>query len=289
MLKIAALEYVGLECSSEQDLSDWGRFSSDVLGLAAVATEEAGVDRFKMDERRWRIEVRTAGREGLGYVGWSVRRERDFEEGLAALRDAGIVVAENPSVAEARGARRVATFADPVGLNLELVYGPELDYSFSSPTGARFVTKDLGMGHVVLLVEQDLFPEVYSFYTQLLGFRLSEMSEFAGADVAFLHCNGRHHSLALAPAPVNGLAHFMLEVETLDMVGHAIDRAQLNGYELSASLGRHRNDRMVSVYIKSPGGFDVEYGFDGLIIDPDKWEESVWVGGDVWGHEGLPF
>ena len=36
-------------------------------------------------------------------------------------------------------------------------------------------------------------------------------------------------------------------------------------------LGKHTNDHMVSFYSRSPSGFDVEFGYDGLLVDEATW------------------
>ena len=59
----------------------------------------------------------------------------------------------------------------------------------------------------------------------------------------------------------------MLEVDELDHVGRALERVRKHKAPLSATLGRHMNDEMISFYVKSPGGFDVEFGTEGLQVD----------------------
>ncbi|MNO05747.1 Iron-dependent extradiol dioxygenase [compost metagenome] len=58
-----------------------------------------------------------------------------------------------------------------------------------------------------------------------------------------------------------------------------------NGVKLSATLGKHTNDHMVSFYMQSPGGFDIEYGHGGLEVD---WEQHTPFESTVvshWGHD----
>ena len=55
----------------------------------------------------------------------------------------------------------------------------------------------------------------------------------------------------------------MIEVEDADDVGLCLDRAQRRKVPMSATLGRHVNDLMLSFYMKTPGGFDVEFGCEG--------------------------
>ena len=55
----------------------------------------------------------------------------------------------------------------------------------------------------------------------------------------------------------------MVEVDSLDAVGRALDQVEARGFPVSSTLGRHTNDKMISFYVRAPGGFDIEYGTDG--------------------------
>ena len=138
--------------------------------------------------------------------------------------------------------------------------------------------------------------EALRFYTDVLGFRLRDSmrmpGEFVGKEpgstawLRFLGCNPRHHSLAFLPMPnPSKCVHIMLEVEELDDVGRALERVRKHKVPLSATLGRHMNDQMVSFYVKSPGGFDVEYGTEGLQVDDDKWVARESTAVSYWGHD----
>ncbi len=176
---------------------------------------------------------------------------------------------------------------DPAGNRVELFFGVTRDHGFASPAGVPgFVTGPLGLGHVVLLV-----PDVdaaLAFYCGVLGFRLSDYVTFGpGQGVWFLHCNPRHHSVALLRVgPVAGLHHVLFEMPGVDDVGRAHDRAVAAGLPITTSLGRHSNDQVFSFYVRSPAGFEVEIGCGGLQVDA-SWTPNRFVEGDVWGHKGL--
>jgi 3,4-dihydroxy-9,10-secoandrosta-1,3,5(10)-triene-9,17-dione 4,5-dioxygenase len=76
----------------------------------------------------------------------------------------------------------------------------------------------------------------------------------------------------------------MIEVSSLDEVGRAMDRCTGRGGQLSATLGRHANDLMVSFYVRTPGGFDIEYGTDGLLVDDATWVSRQTTAISLWGH-----
>jgi 3,4-dihydroxy-9,10-secoandrosta-1,3,5(10)-triene-9,17-dione 4,5-dioxygenase len=107
-----------------------------------------------------------------------------------------------------------------------------------------------------------------------------------GMRLQFYHCNPRHHSLALMEAPhPAGLVHLMIEARTLDEVGFALDRCHRAGVALSATLGRHTNDKMVSFYMKSPSVFDVEFGYGGIQLDVENVTTSEITSVSDWGHD----
>ena len=101
----------------------------------------------------------------------------------------------------------------------------------------------------------------------------------------FLGCCPRHHSLALAPMnPAAGIVHLMIEVATLDDVGRALDRCIRRKATISSTLGRHANDLMVSFYVRTPGGFDIEYGTGGRVVDDSTWISRESTAVSLWGH-----
>ncbi|MGH8978091.1 MAG: VOC family protein, partial [Acidimicrobiia bacterium] len=146
-----------------------------------------------------------------------------------------------------------------------------------------FVTGDGGLGHAVLFVPN--LAEAERFYIDVLGFRLSDAVE-DGVSIRFLHCNSRHHSLAFVAVPgMVGMHHLMLEVTSLDDVGTALDVVNARQLALAMSLGRHTNDLMTSFYVRTPSGFEIEYGTGGRLIDDDDWETGAYDAQSIWGHK----
>ena len=182
---------------------------------------------------------------------------------------------------------------DPAGNVVEVFYGRDQDdTAFVSPAGvSRFVTGEMGLGHVVIPAPN--IDETHNFYRDTLGFGDSDNLTLPAPaegvpdmNIRFLHAdNPRHHSLALFnfPNPI-GIVHLMVEVTSLDEVGCALDRVEQAGIPLMSSLGRHCNDNMLSFYAIAPGGVAVEYGYDGLQLDWDTFEPTVSTEGDIWGH-----
>jgi 3,4-dihydroxy-9,10-secoandrosta-1,3,5(10)-triene-9,17-dione 4,5-dioxygenase len=289
---VSALAYIGI---GAKDLDEWQSFATDVLGMQVSRRPDAdGVETLflRMDERNHRIAIRP-GDDELTYVGWEVDSSEELDALMRDLDAAGVPYKEDAELAVARGVHRLIRCQDPAGFELELCTGVATTGDrFVSPTSARFVTKDpqgggLGLGHIVLVCPNS--DEVISFYVDALKFAISDYIKIPGYSftLTFTHVNPRHHSLAFGPAPEGAkpyLDHFMVEVDDVDTVGSALDVVHERGMSLTASLGRHTNDKMLSFYVKSPSGIGVEYGTSGALIDDDTWTVTTWDAAASWGH-----
>jgi len=293
MGEIRSLGYLRIEAT---DLDAWREFGTRQLGMVEGRGPEPGAVYLRMDDFPARLVIVPGEADRLLASGWEAASEADLAQLGNRLDHAGVPA--KPGSREDLAARRVAgllSVDDPSGHRVEVFCGASLDSRPAVSTyGTRFVTGDLGMGHVVIPATDD--DAAMAFYVGLLGFRLRDSMalppELAGrpaggppAMMRFLGLGARHHSLALAPmASKAGIIHLMIEVETLDDVGRAMDRVTRRGGTLSASLGRHANDRMVSCYVKAPGGFDIEYGTDGLLVDDQTWVARQTTAISLWGH-----
>ena len=157
------------------------------------------------------------------------------------------------------------------------------------------LTGEQGLGHVVLSTRDD--AEALHFYRDVLGFTLRDSmrlppqlvgrpADGPPAWLRFFGCNPRHHSLAFLPMPTpSGVVHLMMEVQNSDDVGLCLDRALRRKVPMSATLGRHVNDKMLSFYMKTPSGFDVEFGCEGMQVEDDDWIARESTAVSLWGHD----
>ena len=291
MVDISGLAYVVAETS---DLAAWQRYAEGVLGMMVAPSPDGGLY-VKMDERQFRIAVRAGSRNAYVASGWEVRDPAAFAAAVAALQHADIALEPgDAALCRLRRVQQLVSFADPSGNRHELVWGFQSDFlPFASPVGVpHFVTGDIGMGHTVLPAPR--FDETLRFWRDVMGFGLADIYNFQPAGpngptlpIHFLHCaNGRHHSLALAAFPVDsGCVHLMVEVDAMPEVGRALDRMAEHGVALSATLGQHTNDRMISFYMKSPSNFDIEYGCGGAVVDWRSHTVHEFTRVSLWGHD----
>jgi 3,4-dihydroxy-9,10-secoandrosta-1,3,5(10)-triene-9,17-dione 4,5-dioxygenase len=291
---ISSLGYLRFESA---DVAAWREFGVKVLGMTEGRGPEKDAVYLRMDEMPARLVIVPGSSEKLLASGWEVRDAAALAAVGRALSEAGVPykAATDSELALRRVGAMIKT-EDPHGQPLEVFCGAALEHRPAvSPYGNRFVTGDMGLGHVVLPVPPGS-TAAFDFYTEVLGFRLRDSmrmpAEFFGGKPGdppvwfrFLGCNARHHSLALAPVPAPaGIVHLMVETAALDDVGLALDRCARKGAHVSGTLGRHANDLMVSFYVRTPGGFDVEYGTDGLQVDDASWITRETTAVSLWGH-----
>ncbi|RAY13356.1 2,3-dihydroxybiphenyl 1,2-dioxygenase [Actinomadura craniellae] len=288
MAQIRGLGYLKVQT---RDIDRWRELAIDGLGFAAGSGPDPAGLYLRMDERRARLVVLPGDADRVLAVGWEVRDQFALAAVCRAVEASGTAVKELSGAESAeRNAERVMAFEDPAGTPVEVFYGPALDHSpVITGLAQRFVTGAQGMGHVVLPTPR--MDETCSFYTEVLGFLprgAMRLGGPRGPRLRFLGVNQRHHSLAVVPAPRSadpGLVHLMVEVDSLDAVGRALDNVNRLGFSISSTLGRHTNDKMVSFYVRAPGGWDIEYGTDGMLVDETHYTAEEITADSYWGHD----
>jgi 3,4-dihydroxy-9,10-secoandrosta-1,3,5(10)-triene-9,17-dione 4,5-dioxygenase len=291
MSDIKSLGYIKIRTG---DIDRWRSFAFDVLGFAQGSGPDRDALYLRMDERFARIIVVPGDADQVVHVGWEVRDGVALQRVRDTLEHAGVAVTTlSVEEADERRVEDAIAFTDPTGTPTEVFFGPALDHSpVVTPFGATFVTGTQGLGHVVLPTMDP--AAAFAFYSETLGFlprgamRLPAPPEFGPLRIRFFGVNDRHHSLALCPAPhggAPGLVHIMVEVDSLDTVGRALDRVVRQGFSLSSTLGRHTNDKMVSFYVRAPGGWDIEFGTDGMKVDETHYTAEEITADSYWGHD----
>lgn len=287
-MEILGLGYIGLDVP---DVGAWAAFAHDIIGLDhGLAPSEAGPDGsayLRIDDWSWRIALHPARAAGIAYVGLEVRGKNELAACLSAIEKAGYPARTGTAAeASARSVTGIGFTTDPGGNPIEIFYGPLVTNKYRNAHGMAFLTGALGMGHINLFVSD--YAKSSAFYQDVLGFRLTDYYDLgSGQKVNFFHTNPRHHTIGLMElVPVDRLHHLMLEVCELDMVGLAYDRVLASGHKVTSTLGRHSNDEIVSFYVESPSGAEVEIGWGARTVDA-SWTPRFRRPGDIWGHHGL--
>lgn len=291
---IRSLGYMRIEAT---DVAAWREYGLKVLGMVEGKGSQQDALYLRMDDFPARLVIVPGEHDRLAVSGWETANAAGLAAVRASLDQAGVAYKEGTTAELAdRRVHELVSFEDPSGNVLEVFHDAALEHRrVVSPYGHRFVTGEQGLGHVVLSTKDD--EASLRFYRDVLGFRLRDSMrlppQFVGrpadgppAWLRFFGCNPRHHSLAFLPMPTpSGIVHLMVEVEDVDDVGLTLDRANRRKVPMSATLGRHVNDKMLSFYMKTPGGFDVEFGTEGLEVDDTDWIARESTAVSLWGHD----
>ncbi|MFD6155986.1 iron-dependent extradiol dioxygenase HsaC [Nocardia sp. NPDC060256] len=291
---IRSLAYLRIEAT---DMAAWREYGLKVLGMIEGKGGNPDALYLRMDEFPARLVIVPGEKDALQISGWETANAEELQDIRTRLETAGVPYKEGTAAELAdRRVHELIRFDDPSGNTLEAFHGAALEHRrVVSPYGHRFVTEEQGLGHVVLSTKDD--QAALEFYRDVLGFRLRDSmrlppqmvgrpADGEPAWLRFFGCNPRHHSLAFLPMPTSsGIVHLMLEVEDADDVGLCLDRALRKKVRMSATLGRHVNDKMLSFYMKTPGGFDVEFGCEGLEVDDNDWIARESTAVSLWGHD----
>jgi 2,3-dihydroxybiphenyl 1,2-dioxygenase len=287
---MAAVTELGYVCFGVSDLAAWRDFAGNLLGLE-VFEEPGEPDRLYLRTDYWhhRIILEKNAADDLTAAGLRVAGVEEFAAMQKVLKDAGIKFeVGGRDLAASRRVLEIMRLSDPAGNPIEIFHGPRVDTYKPFLPGrrmhGRFLTGDHGgVGHMIL--RNAGIDKAYQFY-KLLGMRGGvEYQVPAGpngeiAEILFMHCNERDHTVAFGPPSKKSINHLMLEVENLDDVFMTHDLVQASKYPVMISLGKHANDRMFSFYVASPSGFLIEIGWGGRPAT----HQSEYYTRDTYGH-----
>ncbi|NUR98534.1 MAG: hypothetical protein HOV67_25170 [Kribbellaceae bacterium] len=281
MNSVRALGYQGIVTDR---LDDWRQLGA-LLGAGVVDRGDSGLD-LRLDRREWRVRISNGNRNDLEFAGWEVADDAELDGLVEKLAKLGHDFADAPAKdADSRQVQRLVRGTDPDGNAVELFHSAAVSGEpFVSPHQVSFET-DLGVGHMVLYCDD--LAAMLDFYCGGLGLRVTDTIQLKSEVIHFLRCNARHHSLALVAGRENyTLQHIMFEVDSVDGVGAAFERCE--DVDLAqTTLGRHSNDEMFSFYAMAPGGYTVEYGHGGRLIDESLHRGASYTTTSWWGHRDL--
>ena len=290
MVQVTELGYLTL---GVKDLAKWKTFAAQVLGVEVVEGKDPGRCYLRMDYWHHRIVLEENGVDDLMTLGLRVAGQDEFREIAKRLEAVGVKLRIG-SFEEAyeRHVLEVMMLQDPGGYSLEIFHGPHVQadrpYLSGRRMHGRFKTGTGGLGHAMIRCPAGL-EETYAFY-KLLGMRggIEYRVPVPGlprpADLMFLHCNDRDHTLAFAGPGKKRINHLMFEVEEFDDVGLAYEAVKKAGCKVGIQPGRHANDQMYSFYFLNPSGFMSEIGWGAR----PSTHQSEYYQRDTFGHESVP-
>jgi 2,3-dihydroxybiphenyl 1,2-dioxygenase len=287
---MVAVTELGYVCFGVSDLDAWRDFAGNIIGLE-IAEEHSEAGRLYLRTDYWhhRIVIEKNGADDLTAAGLRVAGVAEFGAMQKLLKEAGVKFElGGKDLARSRRVLELLRLNDPAGNPIEIFHGPQIDthrpFHPARRRHGRFLTGDAGgVGHMIL--RNAGLEQAYQFYT-LLGMRGGiEYQVPAGpngetAEILFMHCNERDHTVAFGPPSKKSINHLMLEVDNLDDVFMTHELVEKSNYPIMISLGKHANDRMFSFYVASPSGFLIEIGWGGRPAT----HQSEYYTRDTYGH-----
>lgn len=275
-------------------LDDWRQFGEDALGME-VAQRDSALLALRMDHHQRRLIVQAGPSEDVLAIGWQLRDQAALDEACARLRQRGITVSRASSaLAASRGVAAFSYCTGPKGLRIELFTTALLNEAPPRMRTSAFVTGAAGMGHVAITSRR---PEaMLAFWQEIFDARHSDDIEahISGLtlDIRFLRLNERHHSIAVACTrgrrmdPIRTrIQHFNVQAATLEDLTAAYQRCRKLGYAIALGVGQHTNDKELSFYVRSPSGFEIEFGWNPIAVEEGGWQPSLHQGISIWGHK----
>jgi catechol 2,3-dioxygenase-like lactoylglutathione lyase family enzyme len=198
------------------------------------------------------------------------------EHGIASERRSGIT----PGIAEA------IVFKDAKGTLIELFS----EYRFAEDDGSPSGIMPLKLGHVAYRVGD--VQKVVKFYTDVLGFRVSDWREDT---FAFLRCGPDHHTVNFVQDEVPQLHHIAFEVKDWAEIQRACEWLARNGIHLVWGPGRHIIGHNIAIYHRNADKVRVEFfcEMDQMkdealgYFDPRPWHQDRPQRPKVWGPDTL--
>lgn len=188
-------------------------------------------------------------------------------------------------------------FETPSGHEMELVREverlgsdvPTVDPAPALPTAASRAIAPPRMDHVLVTAEE--VPEATRFYTDVLGFRLTEqLLDGEGRQIGtWMERSHSPHDLAVVSGPNGGLHHFAYWLDDWTEVRDAADILAYNAIQIDVGPTRHGITRGTTIYFFDPMGTRNEVFTGGYRPDPDfptiTWTEEN-AGKAIFYYEG---
>src|SRR5882757_315637 len=158
------------------------------------------------------------------------------------------------------------------------------------------VRRHHGMGHLAIFTTK--LEQLHTYWNNLLDLRLTDfITERVGpvtGKLRFLRAGECQHSIAvanIARLPIDpirtSVQHVNIQVAQLEDMLDAYHRVRDLGFAMAWTVGQQTNDRELSFYCVTPSGFELEVGWNPVVITPEleeTWEPSHYKGISIWGH-----
>ncbi len=216
---------------------------TDVLGLE-LAAESRGTFYLRCNQEHHCLAIVPGKARRLHHLSFLLPDTRSVRAAADELQRRGIEV--QTRVEDELGQGEAIRFRDPRGNGIELVAEVEQIGRTLPPAPVR----PLSLQHVFLMTKD--MEQSEAFYTDVLGFKMSDQVTGGDLKVRWLRCNPIHHTVALVLAPVEGVNHYAWEFADIGELKRMCDHLQGRGLGLVYGMGRHGVGNNLFAYYEDP-------------------------------------
>jgi 2,3-dihydroxy-p-cumate/2,3-dihydroxybenzoate 3,4-dioxygenase len=284
------LGYVALNVT---DVARTAAFVEDIVGLEPAGAGPSGERFFRLGPDHHSIALYQGAQPGYKRSAWELESEEDVERAFAHAQTLDLgpqwISHEERSVLGV-GLAPAFRIREPTSGALLEYYSKMLQKS--APIKADLTRFDR-LGHVVLNVTD--CRATTDFFTQKLGFLVSDFCGDYGAALCRAFPNPYHHSIGIIQSRI-GKAHFghvNLTVMGIDDIGRMYHRLQRNQVQIACGIGRHPQCGAIFLYFLDPDGLTWEYSF-GMELFPEhgarepRYTSVLPEDFDLWGAVPTP-
>ncbi len=281
-LKILHLRHIALKTPQPAEMA---RFYGQTWGLRQVAETEGIFYLRGLGSERFILALVPGERRGIERIAFALPDRESVDQAAQELTERGVPIYHLPAPLSTPGGGYGLQLIDPDGRCIEL--SALVDEADRAETWAAPVRPNK-ISHVVLNTPG--FDRITAFYTDVLGFRVSDWSE---QQMVFLRVNSDHHSISFNRAAHAALNHVAYELNETDDVMRGIGNLKRQGVTPLWGPGRHGPGNNVFCYFQDAGGYVCEYTAHVQKIDeathqPEVWPRNVPEKMDRWGISGPP-
>jgi catechol 2,3-dioxygenase len=271
-------------------------YYTGVLGLIEVAREPGHIYLKCWDERdHHSLVLRYHPRPGLDHMCFRVEQPDDLEDLERRLEGYGCIVRRQVR-GEERSVGEAIRFETPSGHLMELAH--EIDQTGSLLPKVNPPPRPMGLSGIApprldhLLVTAEEVGDATKFYTDVLGFRLTEqLLDGNGHQIgSWLERSHTPHDLAVVTGGNGGLHHWAYWLDDWDEIRRAADILAYNQVQIDVGPTRHGITRGETIYFFDPLGNRNEVFTGGYRPDPDfepiTWTEDQ-IGRAIFYYEGV--
>ena len=246
-----------------RDLEATKSFYEAVWGLKEVSRENGTVYLRATGSDHHVLAIHQAPRARMMSLNLGAKSRAEIDALHAQAKSLGATVLEAPhELAKIAGGGYGFALQSPEGQRVTISAGvvEHADHEQDASKPER-------LSHVVLNAAK--YDEQKAFYRDVLGFRLSDTTDF----MDFLRCCEDHHSVAVARAEGASLNHMAYELPNMEGLMIGAGRMKKSGYDIGWGIGRHGPGDNVFSYFVEPNGFVTEYttGMEQVVNDDYEW------------------